>query len=168
MGGLEDENPQVNLDEEPADTKKWMADTIRDLKVRSDEVSDLERSVSSMQWEMGEVKGALTRVNDSLVKMTEGNEERDRKLDEFIKSLSTGLAEREKRTEERIEKMEKRIDAKMEEKLADLDTRISSIERSALGAGHRGLGAPKVDEVPPQRVVKQYYTASNRKPENRK
>ena len=35
--------------------------------------------------------------------------------------------------------MERRIDAKMDEKLADLDTRISSIERSAMGAGHRGL-----------------------------
>ena len=34
--------------------------------------------------------------------MTEGNEERDRKLDEFIKNLSTGLAERDKKTDERI------------------------------------------------------------------
>ena len=117
-----------------------MTDTIRDLKERSDEVSDLERSMSSVQWDMGEVKGNLTRVNESLVKMTEGNEARDRKLDEFIKNLSAGLAEREKRTEESIENMERCIDAKMDEKLADLDTRISSIERSAMGAGHRGLG----------------------------
>ena len=53
--------------------------------------------MSSMQWDMGEVKGNLTKVTDSLVKMTEGNEARDRKLDEFIKKLSTGLAEREKK-----------------------------------------------------------------------
>ena len=36
--------------------------------------------------------------------------------------------------------MERRIDAKTVEKLADLDTRISSIERNAMGAGHRSLG----------------------------
>ena len=61
VGGLEDENPQANPDEDTADTKKWMTDTIRELKERSDEVSDLERSVSSMQWDMGEVKGEFNQ-----------------------------------------------------------------------------------------------------------
>ena len=36
--------------------------------------------------------------------------------------------------------MERHIDAKMDEKLADLDTRISTIERSTMGVGHRSLG----------------------------
>ena len=57
--GLEDENPLVNPDEEPADTKRWMTDTLRDLKQRTDEVSDLVGSVSRMQLDMGEVKGEL-------------------------------------------------------------------------------------------------------------
>ena len=68
MRSLEDENPPANPDQEPVDTKKWMTDTIRDLKERSDEVSDLERSMSSVPWYMGEVKGNLTRVTASLVK----------------------------------------------------------------------------------------------------
>ena len=92
VGGLEDENPETNPDDEPTDTKKWMKETMRDLKQRSDEVSDLERSMSSMQWDMGEVKENLNKVTSSLVKLSEGNEARDRKLDDLIKSLSTGLA----------------------------------------------------------------------------
>ena len=116
MKGLEDENPQANPDEEPTDA-------IRDLKERSDEVSDLERSMSSAQWDMEEVKGNLTRVTASLVKMTDGNEARDRKLDDFIKNLSTGQTERDRKTDERIERMERHIEAKMDEKLADFDTK---------------------------------------------
>ena len=77
VGGLEDKNLHVNPDEELADTKKWMTDTIGDLRQRTDEVSDLEGSVFRMQWDMEEVKGAFTRVNESPVKMTEGNEARE-------------------------------------------------------------------------------------------
>ena len=56
-----------------------------------------------MQWDMGEVKETINKVTNSLVKMKEGNEERDRKnetrdkkLDDLITSLSTSLVEREK------------------------------------------------------------------------
>ena len=145
---LEDENPQANPDEEPADTKKWMSKAIRDLTERDrNDMSDLERSMSIVQWDMGEVKGNLTRVTASLVKISEGNEARDRKLDEFIKNLSTGLAERDKKRTKRIERMERHIEEKMDEKLADFDTRISTristIERNAMGAGHRSLGDPQ-------------------------
>ena len=75
--------------------------------------------------------------------MKEGNEERDRKnetrdkkLDDLIKSLSTGLAEREKRTEERFENMERCLGAKMDEGV--LDTIV--------------LVLPKADGVPLQRA----------------
>ena len=60
MGGLEDENPQANPDEEIADTKKWMSEAIRDLKERSDDMSDLERSMTNVKWDLDEVKGNLT------------------------------------------------------------------------------------------------------------
>ena len=139
VGGLEDENLQANLDEEIADTKKWMSEAIRDLKERSDDMSDLERLRTSVNWDMNEVKGNLTKVTESLMKISEGNEARDRKLDDFIKSLSTGLNERDKRTDERIQRMVMHIDAKMDERLADLDTRISAIERNTMSVGHRSL-----------------------------
>ena len=90
---------------------------------------------------MGEVKENLNKVTNSLVKMTEGNEARDRKLDDLIKSLSTDLAERGRKTEERFDNMERCLGARMDEKFSDFDKRISSIERNTVGAGYSGLGA---------------------------
>ena len=118
-----------------------MKETLKELKRRTDEVSDLGRSMSGMQWDMGEVKENLNKVTNSHVKMTEGNEARDRKLDDLIKSLSTGLAERGRKTEERFEKMERCLGARMDKKFSDFDKRISSIERNTVGAGHNRLGA---------------------------
>ena len=74
------------------------------------------------------------------MKISEGNDARDRKLDDIIKNLNTGLNERDKRTDENIDRMERHIDAKMDEKLAGLDTRISTIERNTTSVGHRRLG----------------------------
>ena len=90
---------------------------------------------------MGEVKEHLNKVTNSLAKLTEGNEMRDKKLDDLITSLSTGLAEREKKTEERIDNMERCLDARMDEKFSEFEKRISSIERGTGGAGHNRLGA---------------------------
>ena len=72
---------------------------MKDLQQRSDEMSDLERSMSTMQWEMGGVRDNLDKVTSSLAKLTKGSETRDKKLDDLIASLSTGLAGREKKTE---------------------------------------------------------------------
>ena len=43
-------------------------------------MSDLERSMSTMQWEMGGVRENLDNVTSSLAKLTEGNETRDKKM----------------------------------------------------------------------------------------
>ena len=100
MGGLEDENPEINPDEESADAKKWMKETMRDLKQRFDDVSRPRKVYVYYAVGHGRSQGDLEQtVTSSLVKMTEGNETRDRKLDDLIKSLSTGLAERERKTE---------------------------------------------------------------------
>ena len=152
MGGLEDENLETNLDEESTDTKKWMKETMRDLKQRSDEVSDLERSISSMQCDMGEVKENLNKVTSSLVKMTEGNEVRDRKLDDLIKSLSAGLAERERKAEERFDNMERCFGAKMDEKFSDFEKESARLKEVRGVLDTIALVLPKVDGVPLQRA----------------
>ena len=130
MGSLGDENAETNPDEEPTDTTKWM-----------DDVSELERSMSGMQWNMTEVERKLDRVISSLVKITEGNEARDKKLDDLLASFSVGLAERDRKTEEKIDNMERSLGEKMNEKFSDFEKRISSIERGAGSAGHISLGA---------------------------
>ena len=43
MGGLEGEKPQEDLDEEIAATKKRISEAMRDLKDRSDDMSELEQ-----------------------------------------------------------------------------------------------------------------------------
>ena len=43
VGGLTDENPEINLDEESTDARKGMKETMRDLKQRSDDVSKLRK-----------------------------------------------------------------------------------------------------------------------------
>ena len=52
---------------------------------------------------MGGDRENLDIVTSSLAKLTEGNETRDKKLDDLIASLSKGLAEKDKKTEERID-----------------------------------------------------------------
>ena len=118
----------------------WMSETMKDLRQRTDEVSDLERSMSTMPWNMGEVNDTLNKVTSSLAKITEGNETRDKKIDDLITSLSAGLAEREKKTEERIDNMERSLGAKMDERFSDFEKRISSIERGTGSAGHTRSG----------------------------
>ena len=59
VGDMTDDNPEINPEEEPEDAKKWMKETMKDLKQRSDEMSDLERSMSIMQWEVGGVRENL-------------------------------------------------------------------------------------------------------------
>ena len=66
---------------------------------------------------------------------------RDKTLDDLITSLSTGLAEREKKTDERIDNMERCLGARMDEKFSEFEKRISSIERGTGSAGHNRLGA---------------------------
>ena len=139
VGGLENGKPQEDPDEEIAARKKWMSEAMRDLKDRSDDMSELEQSITKVKFDLNDVKENLTKVAEALTKISDDNDARDRKFDDFIKNLNTGFNERDKRTDEKIERMESQIDAKIEEKLAGLDTRIVAIERGTTGVGYRRL-----------------------------
>ena len=64
------------------------------------------------------------------------NKSRDQRFEELIKSFSAGLKERDANVDKRIEGMEGKIEIKIEEKFAGLETRISAIERGAPGEGY--------------------------------
>ena len=102
---------------------------MKDLRQRTDDVSDLERSVNNMQWDMTEVKNTLKSF-------TEAQMTRDRKLDDMLASLTTKFIEKEKKTEEDISNMEKRLG----NQITSLDQRLSLIERGSGGAGHIQTG----------------------------
>ena len=93
--------------------------------------------MKEVEFDMNDVKENLTKVAESLTKISDDNNARERKFDNFIKNLYIGLNERDKRMDEKIDRMERHTDAKIDQKLAGLDTRISAIERGPTGAGHR-------------------------------
>ena len=136
VSGLEDENPFTNPDDESTEARKWMRETMKDLRQRTDNVSELERSVSTMQWDMTEVKNTLKTVTSSLDKMTELQATRDKKLDDLFASLSTSFAEKEKKTEDKIDSVARRLG----EQISSLDTRLCSVERGSGSVGHIQTG----------------------------
>ena len=136
VSGLEDENPVTNPEDEPTEARKWMRETKKDLRQRTDDVSELERSVSTMQWDVTEVKGTLKSFNNTLDKMTEAQTTRDKKLDALLASLTTSFIDKEKNTEEKIESVARSLS----EQISSLDKRISSVERGSGGVGHIQTG----------------------------
>ena len=102
-------------------------------------MSELEQSITKVQFDMNDVKENLNKVAEALTKISDDINARDRRFDDFIRKLNIGLHERDKKTDEKIERMEKQMDAKIEEKFAGLDTRVSAIERGTTEAGCRRL-----------------------------
>ena len=89
------------------------------------------------------LKKIWTQVAEALTKISDDNNTRDRKFDDFIKNLNTGLRERDMKTDEKIERVERQIDTKIEEEFAGLDTRISAIEKGTAEAWCRRLDNAK-------------------------
>ena len=137
--GLEDENPVTNPDDEFSEARRWMRETMKDLRQRTDDVSELERSVSTMQWDMTEVKNTLKTVTSSLDKMTEVQATRDKKLDDLLASLSTSFVEKEKKTEEKL-----KVWKEAWVNRSSVSTkRLSSVERGSGGCWtHPNWGIP--------------------------
>ena len=141
VSGIEDENLVTNPEDESTEARKWMRGTMKDLRQRTDDVSELERSVSTMQWNMTEVKNTLKTVTSSLDKMTEVQATRDKKLDDLLACLCTSFAEKERKTEDKIDSVARSLG----EQISSLDKRLSSVDTSK-------LGFPRGDGVPPQRT----------------
>ena len=129
MSSLDEGNAVDNHEDEPIETGKWMREAMKDLRQRTDDVSNLERSVNNMQWDMTEVKNTLKSFKEA--QMT-----RDRKLDDMFSSLTTKFIEKEKINEEDISSMEKRLG----NQITSLDQRLSLIERGSGGVGHIQTG----------------------------
>ena len=102
-----------------------------------------------------EVERKLDRATSSLVQLDEGNEARDKKLDGLLSRFSVGLAERDRKTEEKIDNMERSLIEKMNEKFSDFGMRISSIERVPGVMDTSALVLPKADGIPLQQAWKQ-------------
>ena len=130
VSSLDDGTLMDNQEDEPIETRKWMREAMKDLRQRTDDVSELERSVNSMLWNMTEVKNTLKSFTESQVT-------RDRKLDDMLENLTVKFLEKEQKTEDDLSNMEKRLGTK----ITSLDQRLSLIERGSGGGGHIQSGA---------------------------
>ena len=128
-----------------------MTSMMKELKERTDDVSEFERSMTTVQLEMKEVKVNMNKVAEALSRISDDNHTRDLKFEELIKRINEGLHERDLKRDKKIEGLERHIDTKIEEKFADLETRISAIEKR-----HYGL---KVQ--PRRKCAKQIKICSN-------
>ena len=87
--------------------RKWMSEAMRELKERTDDMSEFERSMTKVQFDMNDVKENLNKVAEALTKISDDDHTRDQKFDDFIKNLNTGLHERDMKTVEKIESLER-------------------------------------------------------------
>ena len=85
--------------------------------------------MTKIQLTKNDVKENLNKVAEALTKISDDNNTRDRKFEDLIKSINTGLHERDMKTDKKIERLERQIVSKIEEKFAGLETRISAIEK---------------------------------------
>ena len=131
VSGLEEEKLEAVRDEATAQDKDWLQKMLEDLKERTNDVSDFERSMTTVQFEMKDVKENMNEVTKAISKMSDENRARDRKFEKLINKICEGLYERDLKTDQKLEGLEKRIDTKIEEKFAGLETRICAMEKDA-------------------------------------
>ena len=136
-----------------------MTSMMKELKERTEDVSEFERSMTTVQLEMKEVKVNMNKVAEALSRISEDNHTRDRKFEEVIKRINEGLHERDLKTE-KIEGLES---TKIEEKFADLETRISAMEKALRTQGAPTAKVRKANQDMFHLNAKQYYTDSKQK-----
>ena len=83
---------------------------MKELKERTDDVSEFERSMTNVQLDMKDVKVHMNKVAEALSKISDDNNTRDRKCGELIKSINDGLQERDMKTDKKNEGLERKID----------------------------------------------------------
>ena len=80
---------------------------MKELKERTDDVSDFEHSMTTVQLEMKEVKVNMNKVAEVLSKISDDNHTRDRKFEELINKINEGFHERDLKTDKKIEGLDR-------------------------------------------------------------
>ena len=77
---------------------------MKELKERKDDVSNFERSMTTVQLEMKDVEVNMMKVAEALSKITDDNHTRDRKFEDLITNINEELHERETKTDKKIDR----------------------------------------------------------------
>ena len=118
------------------------------VRHRTDDISEVEKTMTGMKFEMVEVKVNMNKIADAFSKIVDESERRDQKFEELFKGINEDIRARDKRTEARIAEIEKHIDAKIEEKFTDLEARISTVEKNKSGANEKTCCEEGTKEYP--------------------
>ena len=131
VSGLEDTKFESAASEEDAGTmKQWMKNTMKEIRDRTDDISEFEKPMTGMKFEMAEVKVNMNKMSDAISKIVDESQIRDQKFEELFNRINEDIRTRDTRTEARIAGIEKHIDAKIEEKFTDLEARMSAVEKN--------------------------------------
>ena len=72
VSGLEDEKfDSAASEEETVTTKQWMKSTMREIKDCTDDISEFEKTMTGMKFEMAEVKINMNKMTDALSKIVD-------------------------------------------------------------------------------------------------
>ena len=107
-----------------------MKNTMKEIRDRTDDISEFEKPMTGMKFEMAEVNVNMNKMSDAFSKIVDESQRRDQKFEKLFNRINEDIRTRDKRTEARIAGIEKHIDAKIEGKFTDLEARMSAVEKN--------------------------------------
>ena len=85
VSGLEEEKLEsAASDEETTTTNKWMKSMMKDIKDRTDDISEFEKKLTEMKFEMEGVKVNMNKMSEAFTKIVDGSQSRDKKFEELF------------------------------------------------------------------------------------
>ena len=130
VSGLEEKKFESAASEEETVIKKqWMKSMMKEMKDCTDDISEFEKTMTGMIFEMTEVKVSMNKMSDAFSNIVDESQRRDQRFEELWIRINEDIRTREQRTEARIAGIEKHIDAKIEEKFTDLEARMGAVEK---------------------------------------
>ena len=149
LTGLEDEKPEsAASEEETSTTKKWMKSMMKDIRDRTDDISEFEKTMTEMKFEMEEVRINMKKMSEAFTKIVDESQSRVKKFEELFLRINDDIRARDKRTEARFDGVQKHIDAKIDEKFSDLEARMSAMEKNKPGTIERSCRDENSKENP--------------------
>ena len=112
---------------------------MKEIKNRTGDTAQFEHSMTAMSFEMEGLKTTVGRMSDAFSTITDESQSRERFAD-LITKLDTDIRARDQKTDERITRIEKNMDAIIEEKIGatvcrqffELETKMENMEQTSL------------------------------------
>ena len=84
---------------------------MREIQDRTDDISDFDKTMTGMKFEMEEVKVNMNKMADAISKIVDESQ-RDQNFEELIRRINEDIRVRDQKTEAKIAGIEKHFDAK--------------------------------------------------------